>query len=221
MASRATYTTNLNLVKPDVDDSYDITLSNDNMDKVDKAVGDLKTAIENIDLADTNISITDGKNKFEGTTLDKVLDEIDDKIVDTRNKVDKIDLSANKVAYTDTHTLGATDVQQAVDKVVEKVNTTNTNLDNLKKKVKENRTVVSSTLTASKWQGNTYSFEDLYPANTYDIAIELGESATLEQAYAFADACLKGSVGTQVITALDIVPKIDIPITIEVLKKWE
>lgn len=190
---------------------------NDNQ-KVDKAVGDLKTAIENIDLADTNISITDAKNKFEGTTLDKVLDEIDDKIVDTNDKVDNIDLSANKVKYTDTHKLGATDVQQAVDKTIEK---SNTDINNLKKAVKESRTVVSSTLTAIKWQGNTYSFETEYPHAQYNIAIELGESATLEQAYAFADACLKGSIGTQVITALDIVPKIDIPITIEVLKKWE
>lgn len=210
MASRATYTPNLNLVKPDIDDSYDITLSNDNMDKLDTEIGNLKKSIENIDLADTNISITDGKNKFEGTTLDKVLDEIDDKIVDTSNKVDNIDLVANKVKYTDTHTLGATNVQQAVDKTVEKV-----------KKLEEARTVVSSTLTASKWQDNTYSFETEYPHAQYDIAIELGESATLEQAYAFADACLKGSIGTQIITALDIVPTIDIPITIEVLKKWE
>lgn len=210
MASRATYTTNLNLVKPDVDDSYDITLSNDNMDKIDKAVGDLKTAMENIDLVDSKVKVTDLNNKFTATTLDKVLDEIDDKIIDTSNKVDNIDLAANKVKYTDTHTLGATNVQQAVDKTVEKV-----------KKLEEARTVVSSTLTASKWQGNTYSFETEYPHAQYDIAIELGESATLEQAYAFADACLKGSIGTQVITALDIVPTIDIPITIEVLKKWE
>lgn len=123
MASRATYTTNLNLVKPDVDDSYDITLSNDNMDKVDKAVGDLKTAIENIDLADTNISITDGKNKFEGTTLDKVLDEIDDKIIDTSDKVDNIDLSADKIKYNDANTnLGATDVQAAFIALVKEVN---------------------------------------------------------------------------------------------------
>lgn len=47
--------------------------------KIDKAIGDLKKSIENIDLADTNISVTDPNNKFEGTTLDKVLDELDDK----------------------------------------------------------------------------------------------------------------------------------------------
>lgn len=186
--------------------------------KIDTEIGELKESIKNIDLVDSKVKVTDTNNKFTGTTLDKVLDEIDDKIVDTSNKVDNIDFVANKVKYTDTHTLGATDVQQAVDKTIEK---SNTDINNLKKAVKENRTVVSSTLTASKWQGNTYSFEDLYPANNYDIAIELGESATLEQAYAFADACLKGSIGTQIITALDIVPTIDIPIIIEVFKKWE
>ena len=137
-------------------------------------------------------------------------------------KFDDISTDAKGTSFDDAKAkLGADNVQVAIEKTVEKVNTTNTNLDNLKKKIKENRTVVASTLTASKWQGNTYSFETEYPHAQYDIAIELGENATLEQAYAFADACLKGSIGTQVITALDIVPTIDIPITIEVLKKWE
>lgn len=190
----------------------------DDNNKIDTEIGKLKESIKNIDLVDSKVQVEDKNNKFTATTLDKVLDEIDDKIVDTSNKVDNIDLAANKVAYTDTHKLGATNVQQAVDKTIEK---SNTDINNLKKKIKESRTVVPSTLTASKWQGNTYSFETEYPHAQYDIAIELGESATLEQAYAFADACLKGSVGTQVITALDIVPTIDIPITIEVLKKWE
>lgn len=190
---------------------------NDNQ-KVDKAVGDLKTAMENIDLVDSKVKVTDLNNKFTATTLDKVLDEIDDKIIDTSNKVDNIDLAANKVKYTDTHTLGATNVQQAVDKTVEKVNT---DITNLEKKIKESRNKVSSTLEASKWKGNTYSFETEYPHAQYDIEIEIGENATKEQAYALADAWLKGSIGTQVITALDIVPTIDIPITIIVLKKWE
>lgn len=123
MASRATYTTNLNLVKPDVDDSYDITLSNDNMDKVDKAVGDLKTAMENIDLVDSKVKVTDTNNKFNATTLDKVLDEIDDKIIDTSDKVDNIDLSADKIKYNDANTnLGATDVQAAFIALVKEVN---------------------------------------------------------------------------------------------------
>ena len=137
-------------------------------------------------------------------------------------KFDDISTDAAGTSFNDTKAkLGADNVQVAIEKTVEKVNTTNTNLNDLENKIKENRTVVSATLTASKWQDNTYSFETEYPHAQYDIAIELGESATLEQAYAFADACLKGSIGTQVITALDIVPTVDIPITIEVLKKWE
>ena len=191
--------------------------NNDNL-LIDKAfkedrqrIENIKNNVEKMDFSDTKIQITDKNDKFTGSTLDEVLDELADNI-------EGINPTAESTTYTDTHTIGATNVQQAVDKTIEK---SNTDINNLKKKIKESRTVVSSTLTASKWQGKTYSFEDLYPASTYDIAIELGESATLEQAYAFADACLKGSIGTQVITALDIVPTIDIPITIEVLKKWE
>lgn len=180
--------------------------------KEDRAkMKEIEDNVNGMELVDSKIRITDAQSHFTGETLDVVLDEL-------KTDVSSIETTATGTSYTDATTqLGAINVQQAIEKIVEKVNTTNTNLND----IKENRTVVSSTLTASKWQGNTYSFEDLYPANNYDIAIELGESATLEQAYAFADACLKGSVGTQVITALDIVPTIDIPITIEVLKKWE
>lgn len=219
MASRATYTTNLNLVKPDVDDSYDITLSNDNMDKIDKAVGELKTAIENIDLADTNISITDAKNKFEGTTLDKVLDEIDDKIVDTNDKVDNIDLSANKVKYTDTHTLGATNVQQAVDKTVNKVDT---DIINLEKKIKESRTVISSTLLASKWKENTYNFEEEYPFSQYTVYVcGYADTASVAQRDAYSDAELASVLTDQSIKALGTKPTIDVPVVLEVVKKWQ
>ena len=191
-------------------------LAIDNAIKEDRAKMDaIEKSVNGMELVDSKIRITDAQGHFTGETLDVVLDEL-------KTDMDSIETTATGTSYTDTTTqIGATNVQQAIEKTVEKVNTTNTNLDNLKKKIKENRTVVASTLTASKWQGNTYSFETEYPHAQYDIAIELGESATLEQAYAFADACLKGSIGTQVITALDIVPTIDIPITIEVIKKWE
>lgn len=137
-------------------------------------------------------------------------------------KFDDISTDAAGTSFDDTKAkLGADNVQVAIEKTVEKVNTTNTNLNDLENKIKESRNKVSSTLEASKWQGNTYSFETEYPHAQYDIEIEIGENATKEQAYALADAWLKGSIGTQVITALDIVPTIDIPITIIVLKKWE
>lgn len=95
---------------------------NDNQ-KIDKAVGDLKAAMENIDLVDSKVKVTDTNNKFNSITLDKVLDEIDDKIVDTSNKVDNIDLSADKIKYNDANTnLGATDVQAAFIALVKEVN---------------------------------------------------------------------------------------------------
>lgn len=107
---------------------------NDNQ-KVDKAVGDLKTALENIDLVDSKVKVTDTNNKFTATTLDKVLDEIDDKIVDTSNKVDNIDLAANKIKYTDTHTLGATDVQKAIDALATKVKALETKTQTLEQEL--------------------------------------------------------------------------------------
>ena len=200
--------TNFNFELPAQTDFYDVDVTNANFTKVDT---ELKKAKDTADKGKNDIGDLNNLKTVEKRHLVGAINEVKDGL-------GNVSSDATGTSYTDTHTLGATNVQQAVDKTIEK---SNTDINNLKKAVKESRAVVSSTLTASKWQGKTYSFEDLYPASTYDIAIELGESATLEQAYAFADACLKGSIGTQVITALDIVPTIDIPITIEVLKKWE
>ena len=89
--------------------------------KIDTEIGNLKKSMENIDLVDSEVKVTDTNNKFTATTLDKVLDEIDEKIVDTSNKVDNIDLAASKVKYTDTYTLGATNVQQALEWAVREI----------------------------------------------------------------------------------------------------
>ena len=206
--AKETLTTNLKLVKPDIDDSYDIEKSNSNMDKIDTEIGNLKKSMENI--VDSKVKVTDTNNKFTATTLDKVLDEIDDKIVDTSNKVDNIDLVANKVAYTDTHTLGATDVQMAVDKTVEKV----------KKLESERPQPVEEIILASGWSGNKYSLEAKYPFAQYDIyIIDFADNVTKEQIYAWSDGMIRGSMTENVLTALDIVPKIDVPVKLELVKK--
>ena len=207
--AKETLTTNLKLVKPDIDDSYDIEKSNSNMDKIDTEIGELKESIKNIDLVDSKVKVEDKNNKFTATTLDKVLDEIDDKIVDTSDKVDNIDLAANKVKYTDTHTLGATNVQQVVDKTVEKV-----------KKLEEARTQVELTIERAKWSGNKYSLEAKYPFSQYDIyIIDFADNVTKEQIYAWGDGMIRGSMTENVLTALDIVPKIDVPVKLEVVRK--
>ena len=178
--------------------------------KIDTEIGELKESIKNIDLVDSKVKVEDKNNKFEGTTLDKVLDEIDDKIVDTSNKVDNIDLAANKVKYTDTHTIGATNVQQAVDKTVEKV----------KKLESERPQPVEETILASGWSGNKYSLEAKYPFAQYDIyIIDFADTVTKEQIYAWSDGMIRGSMTENVLTALDIVPTIDVPVKLELVKK--
>lgn len=182
----------------------------DDNNKIDEEIGNLKKSIENIDLVDSKVKVTDTNNKFTATTLDKVLDEIDDKIVDTSDKVDNIDLVANKVKYTDTHTLGAINVQQAIDKTVEKV----------KKLESERPRPVEEIILASGWSGNKYSLEAKYPFAQYDIyIIDFADTVTKEQIYAWGDGMIRGSMTENVLTALDIVPKIDIPIKLELVKK--
>ena len=58
---------------------------------LDKAIGDLKNEVKNIELVDSKVDITDKNNKFEGTNLDAVLDEIDNKILSNARKSKKID----------------------------------------------------------------------------------------------------------------------------------
>ena len=96
--------------------------NNDNL-LIDKAfkedrqrIENIKNNVEKMDFSDTKIQITDKNDKFTGSTLDEVLDELADNI-------EGINPTAESTTYTDTHTIGATNVQQAVDKTVNKVDT--------------------------------------------------------------------------------------------------
>lgn len=80
-------------------------------------------------------------------------------------------------------------------------------------------TFVTMTMEASKWSGNTYSFEDKYPSNQYNISIEVSSAATDEQDDAFCDAKIRGSVNTNIATAKGDVPTVDIPIILGVAVK--
>ena len=92
---------------------------------IDKAYKELKDRMGNISLVDSEVAITDNKNKFIAIKLDGVLNEIDDKIIATSNKVDNIELTASKVSYVDTTTqLGATNVQQAIEQIARDINGT-------------------------------------------------------------------------------------------------
>ena len=78
---------------------------------------------------------------------------------------------------------------------------------------------LETTMLASDWTGNTYSFEADYPNAEHNISIEVAPTATAEQFEAFGAAMICGSANTNVATAIGDVPTIDIPIIIEVVKK--
>ena len=78
-------------------------------------------------------------------------------------------------------------------------------------------TVVASTMMATKWTSNKYSFEDIYPVGSYNIEIALNSTATIEQANAFNNAQIVGSATSNIVTAYGPVPTVDIPIIIRVV----
>lgn len=85
---------------------------------------------------------------------------------------------------------------------------------------KENKaTITTATLLASGWSDGTYSFETDYPEATYNLEIALDSTATTAQAEAFNGAQIAGSATSNTIKAYGIVPTVDIPIVLKVVRK--
>ena len=82
-------------------------------------------------------------------------------------------------------------------------------------------TITTTTLLASSWDSvaKTYSFETDYPNASYDIEVALDSTATVEQAEAFNGAQIVGSATSNIIKAYGVVPTVDIPIIIKVVRK--
>lgn len=73
------------------------------------------------------------------------------------------------------------------------------------------------TLVASNWLENTYSFEEVYSSSAYNVEIELnGDLCTNEHVIAWSQAQIIGSVTTNIIKAMGVVPSIDIPVMVKV-----
>ena len=85
---------------------------------------------------------------------------------------------------------------------------------------KENKaTITTATLLASGWSDGTYSFETDYPKATYDLEIALDSTATTAQAEAFNGAQIAGSATSNTIKAYGIVPTVNIPVVLKVVRK--
>lgn len=78
---------------------------------------------------------------------------------------------------------------------------------------------VEATMLASKWEGNTYSFEEEYPHASWNISIEVAPTATVNEFEIFGEAMICGSADSNIATALGDVPTEDIPIIVKVVAK--
>lgn len=78
---------------------------------------------------------------------------------------------------------------------------------------------VETTMLAASWVDKTYSFEETYPAERFNIEVEVAPSATVEQFETFGAAMICGSANSNVATALGDVPEMDIPVIVKVVAK--
>lgn len=79
---------------------------------------------------------------------------------------------------------------------------------------------IEYTMLAEKWAENVYSFEEDYPFAEYMVeVIGATNNTTTEQKNALDDADLRTVLTDQTVVAKDIVPKIDIKVALEVVKK--
>lgn len=74
----------------------------------------------------------------------------------------------------------------------------------------------NNTITASGWSNSKWSFEQTYPASDYDLTVEVSDEATSGQYDAFCAAQIVGSASENTLTALGVVPNVDIPIVLTV-----
>lgn len=74
-------------------------------------------------------------------------------------------------------------------------------------------------MSAANWAGNTYSFEDMFPGDQYDISIEVAPTATSDQFEEFGAAMICGSLDGNVATALGDVPTLDIPVIVKAVTR--
>lgn len=77
-------------------------------------------------------------------------------------------------------------------------------------------------LTATNWTStNTYSLETEYPSATYNLQISISSTATAEQYEAYNAAGIVGDNSTNVLTARNGKPTIDIPVKVQLfVKRW-
>ena len=113
------------------------------------------------------------------------------------------------------------DIEEALNKNWDKVNEGFSEMEEyIDTAIKEIKPAYQEYLMiASGWTENAYSFENVYPSETYDIEISLSSSATNEMVEAFNSATITGSVESNIVTAFGDIPTIDILVIVKVVEK--
>lgn len=105
----------------------------------------------------------------------------------------------------------------AKDTTVNAINEVKTRVDTINGKTTQN---LLYTVSHTSWQGNEYrKLEELYPHTQYDIEIGVDATASKEQAKAWGVADMRNSYNSNVLTAGNIAPTIDIVCALKLIKK--
>lgn len=84
---RAITSDNLQLEKPLLNENYNIDVHNRNMDKIDRAIQEVKGKVDGLELTAQRVSIADTANKFEATNVEDALLENKISILNLQNQL--------------------------------------------------------------------------------------------------------------------------------------
>lgn len=85
---RAITSDNLQLEKPLLNENYDIDVHNRNMDKIDRAIQEVKGKVDGLELTAERVSIADAEGLFEATNVEDALLENKTSILNLNSKTD-------------------------------------------------------------------------------------------------------------------------------------
>ena len=66
-----TNTTNINLVKQEENEYYDINITNSNLDLIDNAIQDMKNKVDSLELTASNVTMSDGSTVEDTVSANK------------------------------------------------------------------------------------------------------------------------------------------------------
>lgn len=77
----ATNTTNINLVKQEENEYYDIDITNSNLDLIDNAIQNIKNEVDSLELTASNVTMADG------TTVEEAINGVRLRGIDIANSL--------------------------------------------------------------------------------------------------------------------------------------